>query len=217
MEYPRFVHPNTRIIMSNKLLVAALALSLAPVALAAQQDPETRVQTALDQAAASGIPTALLEARVAEGRAKGIPMDRIAAAVERRAASLARANEVLSGTRGLSEADLAAGADAIEAGIESAAIRSVIQQARSEDRPVAIAVLTFLHGEQGLPVDQALAKVTEALSRGPDALRSLPSQARGRGGAPGSVPAGPPAGVPAPGGRPGGDVPQRPVGGPGGG
>lgn len=199
---------------------ALTALLLAPGALAAQETPEARVRSAMDRAAAAGIPTSLLESRVAEGRAKGVPMDRIAAAVERRAEAIGRAREAMSSARGLTTADLAAGADAVEAGIGGGALRAVIEQARAEDRPVAIAVLTFLHGEQGMPVEQALARVTEALGRGPDALRTLPTRAAAagaRGGRPDGVGSGgPPSGVPAPGGKPGGGKPEG-VGRPGGG
>lgn len=198
--------------MKTHLTIAVAAVLALPGVLPAQATPEARVQSAIERAGAAGIPAALLETRVAEGRAKGIPMERIAIAVERRAEALGRARDALSGARGLTAADLAAGADAVEAGIGEGAIRAVIEQARAEDRPVAIAVLTFLHGEQGMPVEQALARVTEALGRGPAALRSLPSQAagaRGRGGRPDGVgQGGPPSGVPATGGKPAGGKPE---------
>lgn len=196
---------------------AVSAMLLAPVSTWAQQSPAERIEAAFERTAAAGIPTSLLETRVAEGRAKGVPMERIAAAIETRATALSRARDAMVNARGLREADLAAGADAIEAGIEAGALRSVIEQARTEDRPVAIAVLTYLHREEGLPVEQALTRVSEALQRGPDALRSLPqpAAARLRGGSLGAPEgAGPPSGVPGQGGRPGG----KPGGGrPGGG
>jgi hypothetical protein len=191
--------------MKNPTRVILLMALLLPVSLAAQQDPAARVRAAIGRAEAAGIPVSLLEARVAEGRAKGVPMDRIAVAVERRAAALTSARDAMSGPRALSEGELAAGADAVESGIGGEVLRALIEGARAEDGAVAIAVLTFLHREQGLPVDQALARVKEALSRGPDALRSLPAQAaaaRGRRGPPGTGgAAGPPAGVPGPGGQ----------------
>lgn len=208
--------------MSRYTSIALVTLLMVPAALTSQETPEARVRSAMDRAAAAGVPVSLLEARVAEGRAKGIAMDRIAQAVERRADALVRARAAMEGARGLTEADLAAGGDAMEAGIEAGALRTVIEQARAEDRPVAIAVLTYLHREQGMPVDQALARVGEALGQGPDALRSLPARAaaaRGRGGRPdGAGRGGPPSGVPAPGGRPGGGRPdgvgtRRPGGG----
>jgi hypothetical protein len=209
----------------NRYLLTML-LALVPVAATAQQDPAERVRTATQQAAAQGIPVVLLENRVAEGRAKGVPMERIAAAVERRAASLVRAQELMRrDARDLTAADLAAGADAMEAGIGDDALRVVMRHARAEDRPVAIAVLTYLHREQGVPVDRALELVRAAMARGPEALRNLPAQAaagQNRGGGPPEGvgnrpphagqgrPGGPPAAIPAPGERPGAGRPATP-------
>jgi hypothetical protein len=169
----------------------------------------------------------LLEDRVAEGRAKGGPMDRIALAVERRAEALATAQSAMRPVAPrLSNADLVAGANAVESGIPAGALRQVVQNARAEDRPVAISVLTFLHLEQGMPVEQALDRVTEALARGPEALRNLPAQAAAaRRGPPADRPGpvggagrpdqpGPPSGVPGPGQRPGGARPDGAGGGP---
>lgn len=212
--------------MTNRyLLLALFLLLLAPLSAAAQQSAEARIESAKRRATAAGIPTTLLDSRIAEGRAKGVPMDRIAAVVERRAASLAAARQAMSGARALSEADLAAGADAVEAGIGGQALREVIAGARAEDRPVAIAVLTYLHREQGMGVEQALAQVRAASARGPEALRNLPAQARaggmGRGGPPAGVGnrpdvgrgrpgGGPPAALPAPGQQPGAGKPDNP-------
>jgi hypothetical protein len=170
------------------------------------QTPEQRIEATTRRLTELNLPTSPIELRVAEGRAKGVPLDRIAAAVERRAEALVSAAAVLrASTSNPSVPELAAGADAIEGGIPTSALQQVIQGARAEDRPVALSVLTYLHRERGLPVDQALARVTEALREGPEALRSLPTgagrppeQARGaavRGAAPGG---GPPVNAPGP-------------------
>jgi hypothetical protein len=201
----------------NRYLVVLVTALVVPVSLAAQ-DPGARIRAAEARTAAAGIPVSLLEMRVAEGKAKGIPMDRIASVVERRATSLLDAKAAMdpASTR-LTAAELGAGADALERGIDGRSLRTVIQEARSEDRAVAIAVLTYLHGEGGLPVDRALARVTQALKKGPGALRDLPAQAaaerasQGRGG-PGANPGrgrgqGPPEGVPARGSKPGSGKP----------
>jgi hypothetical protein len=216
--------------MKRYLMLAALGLALASTSAAAQQGAAARIETAKRSIAAAGIPASLLETRIAEGRAKGIPLDRIAAVVERRAAALVEARRGMAGARGLGAADLGAGADAVEAGIDADAIRSVIAGAREQDRPVAIAVLTYLHRERGLPVDQALARVRAAMAKGPDALRSLPAKAAAEGrhgpkdgvgeaarAGKGNHGGGPPAAVPGPGHRPGSGKPDRPDGGPGGG
>jgi hypothetical protein len=125
---------------------------------------------------AAGIPAALLEGRVAEGRAKGVSVERIAASVERRAASLTAALQAMTGpVRDLSAADLNAGADAIEAGIPGAYLHALTELVHGPDRPVAIAVLAQLRRD-GLAAAPAYARVTAALGEGPDALRTLPSQ-----------------------------------------
>jgi hypothetical protein len=209
--------------MKRSLMVTVMLLAAVPGVLAAQQDAVARIDAARRQTVEAGIPVSLIETRVAEGRAKGVPMERIAAAVERRAASLAEAHRAMAAAQSLTEADLSAGADAVEAGIGRDAIRAVIEGARADDRPVAIAVLTYLHQEAGIPVEQALGQVRGALARGPDALRNLPAQAeaaRGRRGPPEGVgqgrPAGvgggPPSGVPAPGQKPGAGKPANPGG-----
>lgn len=201
-------------------ILAALALTTLP--LSGQQDPTARIEAANRRVVAAGIPLSLLESRVAEGTAKGVPLDRIAAAVERRAAALLRAREaMIPVTRVLSEADLSAGADAVEAGIQGRALREVVEQVQAEDRPVALAVLTYLHREQGIPVYDALGQVKEAAKKGSEALRELPAQAaaRGRRGPPKDrgpdavrgqgkgKGGGPPDALPAPGKKPGAGKP----------
>lgn len=207
--------------MKRYTFVLAMVLWAAPMGLEAQQrSPEARIEAARRQAQGGGIPVALLDNLIAQGRAKGAPMDRIAVAVERRAVALTRAHDAMRGARGLTAADLAAGADAVEAGIEEGSLRTLIGRAKAEDRPVAIAVLTYLHRE-GMPVDNALERVSDALAKGPDALRELPAQARavgrrngagrpeGVGRAPGGVAkGGPPSALPTPGQRPGSGRPE---------
>lgn len=210
--------------MKRYLVIAAVAVALAPMGATAQQGPAERIEAARRSTAAAGIPTSLLETRIAEGRAKGIPEARIAAVVERRAAALAEARQAMAAANGLNTADLAAGADAVEAGIGGQTLRAVIEGARAEDRPVAIAVLTYLHREQGIPVDEALVHVRTAMGQGSEALRTLPDRAAaarerrgppqgiGKPGGAGGRPAGagPPAGIPAPGQKPGSGKPDNP-------
>ncbi|MEX2572488.1 MAG: hypothetical protein WD737_14405 [Gemmatimonadota bacterium] len=212
-----------------------LALALLPASLAGQQagDPGARIEAALARAQAAGVPEALLRNRIAEGQAKGVPMERIAAAVERRATALTRASEVMRGTIGApTSADLSSTADALEAGIGAESVAEIARASSAEDRPVAIAVLTYLHDQQGMPIGQAMAQVRAAMQRGSEALRTLPAQAaaargRGQGGPPAGAgpPAGvgrgnsggggPPQGVPGQGQRPGGGGPPDSPGSPG--
>lgn len=212
----------------------ALWLVLAAFPAAAHaQDAQQRIEAARRRAESAGIPVALLDSKVAEGRAKGVPMDRIAVAVERRLGSISRAREAMAGAprnAPVSSADLSVGADAIEAGVEPGALGRLAAAAPGDRRAVAIAVLTELVS-QGESSERALARVSAALQRGPDALRRLPGEAAsersrgngpppgrgnpGQGGARGRGQGGPPAAVPGPTERPGqgkgrGNNPNRP-------
>src|SRR5262245_20266384 len=96
-------------------IVAAALLGAAPVN-AQVQPPQDRINTALARARQVGIPVALLESKIAEGKAKGVSMERIAAAIERRQAALERASQALRGGTAATST-LAVGADAIESGV----------------------------------------------------------------------------------------------------
>jgi hypothetical protein len=198
--------------MKYWIAVAAVAsaLSGADVANAQGQAPQERINGALSRARGAGIPVALLESKMAEGKAKGIPLERIAAAIERREGALERASQALRGNPG-DAASLSVGADAIESGVNEAVLKAVAENAPRDRRTVAIAALTQLVQQGDVP-EAALAKVRDALKRGPDALTNLPSDAahgRGRGssngqgsgnsGGHGGTESGSPAGVPAPG------------------
>ena len=207
----------------RRFVLAALLL-FAPLSWAAAQGtPERRIEAARQRAASAGIPVALLDGKVAEGRAKGVPADRIAAAVERRLASLQRARDAMAGQPpavALTAADLTVGADAVEAGVDPGVLGRLARAAAPDRRAVAIAVLTELV-QQGLASETALQRVAAALARGPEELRRLPGEqgaAHGRAQAPHGPPdvrgtanaaahggrangGGPPASVPGPGDR----------------
>lgn len=207
--------------MFRALVVLWLALAAFPAA-AHAQDPQQRIDAARRRAESTGIPVALLDSKVAEGRAKGVPMDRIAVAVERRLTALARAREAMAAApRGapVTQGDLSVGADAIEAGVSPEVLGRLTVAAPGDQRAVAINALTQLvrNGESS---ERALAQVTRAMQQGPEALRRLPGEAadRGRGNGPppgrgqgqqngargrGRGQGGPPAAVPGPTERPG--------------
>jgi hypothetical protein len=202
------------------VVIAMLALTGA-AASAQVQPPQDRINTALARARQVGIPVALLESKIAEGKAKGVSLERVAVAIERRQAALERANAALRGQADAT-ASLGVGADAIESGVSEVVLRAVAADAPRDRRNVAIAALTELV-KQGHAPEAALGRVRDALKRGPDALSNLPAEAaagrrgggppggQGRGNAGGRAGGepGPPAGVPAPGkpsqaGKPGG-------------
>jgi hypothetical protein len=213
-----------------RVVAGVLVVLLGGVLAAAAQTPQARIDAALARATDAGIPVALLQSKIAEGRAKGVSLDRIAAAVERRGVALEHARDVLRGPREVDQAGLGIAADAVEAGIGDAALAAVAESAPRDRRAVAIAVLTELVS-RGRSQETALNQVRDALKKGPEALANLPAQAgaapgsRGGGaanrpeeaGANGRGNAAPPAAVPAPGGetqpaRPGGppSSPGRP-------
>ena len=199
-----------------KIAIAAavtLCVACADVAVAQVQPPQDRINTALARAKQVGIPVSLLESKIAEGKAKGVSLERIAAAIERRESNLEHASQVLKGVQGTADADLAVAADALESGVSDAVLKAVSEAAPRDRRAVAIAALTQLV-QMGHASDVALARVREALKGKPEELLNLPAQeGRGRGRGPDPVPAadaasgrgnagnsgGPPASVPAPG------------------
>jgi len=156
--------------MKYRIAVAALTLALSGAnAVNAQvQPPQDRINTALSRARQVGIPVALLESKMAEGKAKGISLERIAAAIERREGALERASQALRGNPS-DAASLSVGADAIESGVNETVLKALADDAPRDRRTVAIATLTQLVQQGDLPA-AALAKVRNALKRGPDAL-----------------------------------------------
>jgi hypothetical protein len=167
--------------MRRKTLFLAAALALAPAVLAAQDSTsaagggaDARVHAALETALAAGIPVSLLERKIAEGKAKGVPMDRIAAAVDARLAALTKAQDALAkgGLQHPSEGELSVAADAVQGGVSATALATISQTAPQDRRAVAIAVLTDLVALGHTP-ESALEQVQSALARGPEALANL--------------------------------------------
>ena len=187
--------------MKRSIGFAAL-LTLAPLAVGAQVQTQSRTQAqvqaqtqaqarvnaALETALEAGIPTALLERKVAEGKAKGVPMERIAAAVETRLEALIRAQEVMQRAKleSTTEGELSLAADAVQAGVSETALLEISKRAPQERRAVAVAVLADLVA-LGHASENALARVTAALNKGNQALVNLQtrtsSELRARGAA----------------------------------
>lgn len=173
--------------MRSKLWCLGAALVLSPAALFAQ-DASARVDAALSSALEAGIPVTLLEQKIAEGKAKGVPMDRIAAAVEKRLEALTHAQEAMTkaGVEHPTEGELSVAADALQGGVSQTALAAISEQSSGDNRVVAIAVLTDLVAMGHLP-EEALARVQTALARGPEALANLPAEAAGHAATPGGI------------------------------
>jgi hypothetical protein len=177
--------------MRSKTLCLAAALILAPAALLAQDSTtaagpaagaDARIDAALSTALDAGIPVSLLERKIAEGKAKGVSMDRIAAAVQHRLDGLLKAQDALqkAGLESTTEGELSVAADAVQGGVSQTALAAISQRSTDGSRAVAIAVLTDLVAQGHVP-DQALAQVEAALARGPEALANLSAESAGAG------------------------------------
>lgn len=164
--------------MKSRLFISMVSAALlAPVAVKAQsaaasataqaqaKTPKARIDAAMQAAARANVPASLLESKVAEGEAKRVPQERIAAAVEARLQALVRAAETMdrADVEANSAAELAVAADALQAGVSENALIKVSRNASPERRVVAVAVLADLV-RLGQDSEPALTRVTAALS-----------------------------------------------------
>ncbi len=140
--------------------------------------PQARIDAAMETALEAGIPTSLLESKVSEGKAKGIPMARIAAAVEARLQGLTRAQTALqqAGLTAASSGELLVASEALGAGVSERALIQVTRDAPAERRAVATAVLADLV-RLGYDEGAASARLNGALSGAPEALVNLRAEA----------------------------------------
>jgi hypothetical protein len=126
--------------------------------------PQARIDAAVSAATEAKIPVELIRSKVAEGEAKRVPMERIAAAVEARLSGLVRASEAM--TRAdvtvQNAGELGVAADALDAGVSESALVSVTRETPPERRTVAIAVLADLV-LLGHASDRALTRVSAAV------------------------------------------------------
>jgi hypothetical protein len=135
--------------------------------------PQARIDAAMSVAAEAKIPAELIKSKVAEGEAKRVPPERIAAAVEARVTSLVRASETMkkADVTMQNAGELAVSADALDAGVSESALISVTREAPPERRTVAIAVLADLV-LLGNASERALTRVSAAV-RSSAALANL--------------------------------------------
>ena len=181
---------NTTLITT--LLIAAPALAVAQEtgaeaagqakaaaeATAQTATPEARIEAAMQAAAEAEIPVSLLESKVQEGRAKGVPMERVAAAVETRLEALVRARNTLAeaGAGAVTAGELLVTAEALRVGVSENALAQVVAKAPAERRAVATAVLTDLV-RLGYDSGAAWTRLQASLSSGPEALVNLRAEA----------------------------------------
>jgi hypothetical protein len=170
-------------------MAVMIGLTLLPT-VAVAQTPEEQVAAALTRAESAGIPVSLLQSKIDEGKAKGIPMDRIAAAIDARLKGLEQARAAMTkSSSDVNAAELSVGADAIGAGVSAAVLAEIAASTGHDKRAVAIAALTQLV-QQGIVSEAALTRVQDALARGPQALANLASQSGGHASPNAGAPAG---------------------------
>jgi len=129
------------------------------------RSPQARIDAAMSAAAEAKVPAELVKSKIAEGEAKRVPPDRIAAAVEARVTSLVRASQTMKrgGADAQNAGELSVTADALDAGVSENALIRVTREAPAERRTVAIAVLADLV-RLGNGSDRAFTRVNGALT-----------------------------------------------------
>lgn len=155
----------TPLLIAAPTMLSAQSAAARADAQARARTPEARIEAAMQTAARAEVPVSLVESKVAEGRAKRVPEERIAAAVEARVGALVRASETLRRARveAASEGELSVAADALEAGVSQNALIRISRNASDDHRVVAVAVLSDLV-RLGHASETALTRVSAALS-----------------------------------------------------
>lgn len=217
----------TMLFLAMGVLSRLVAQEVAPSRLAGRVAPEVAhaVTAIADSAAQRGLPVEPLIRKALEGGAKGVPADRIIAAVRLEAAHLAEAADAVRSAGGPPEAEaVEAGGYAINAGLSP---KDVAALARTSRVPDALAASLRTSGTLvalGVPAAQAVSLVQQWLQAGrsPGEVLLLPQQlqaAMARGAAPAQAAAevgrgSPPTTTPSPGrappSPPGKDRPHRP-------
>jgi len=155
-----------------------------PAVLLAQDDRMERVRQAfpaetvveiegiLANAEAAGVPSGPLVDKALEGAAKRVPGDRVVVALSAYAARLRETRTLVGGDRGV--ASVVAGADALRRGVPQQMVGTLAHQHQG-DIAVPLVVLADLV-ETGVPADQALGMVEEALAQGhpPEEMLAIP-------------------------------------------
>ncbi len=173
------------------LVLALIAGTVLPCGLVAQDvaarlegrvAPEVRqaVQGIAADVAARGLPVEPLVQKAIEGGAKGVPADRVIAAVRAVAARLAEAADALRGAAiAAPGADVVeGGADALNAGLSADQVRELALASRPPYDPALTLRVAATLAALGVPPKQTVALVLGMISAGraPGDLLGLPGQ-----------------------------------------
>ncbi|UCF20395.1 MAG: hypothetical protein JSU87_03035 [Gemmatimonadota bacterium] len=136
----------------------------------------SRIEGILAESEAAGVPTGPLYAKALEGVAKGVPADRVVAALNAYAEHLQNALSLVGAGHGA--AAVVAGADALRRGVPVEAVRSLASQ-YSGDLAVPLVVMGDLI-ETGVPADGAYEVVQDALQKQqtPEEMLAIPGAVR---------------------------------------
>jgi hypothetical protein len=136
-----------------------------------------QIEAVASSAQQEGIPGDILFNKALEGAAKHVPPDRILPAVQAYASRLRAAQGAFGAEAG--GPLLVAGADALQRGVSAGLLRG-LGGGDPEPSPMAVLVLSDLV-EAGVPGDQALTLVREAVRRraGDQRMLDLPAEVRG--------------------------------------
>jgi rhodanese-related sulfurtransferase len=144
--------------------------------------PELRraVKSIAADAAARGLPVDPLVQKAIEGAAKGVPADRVIAAVRALAGRLAQAKEALreAGFAAPSGDVLEGGADALNAGLSGREVRDLVVASRAPYDPALTLRVAATLAALGVPAKQTLELLQGMISSGrsPTDLLGLPGQ-----------------------------------------
>ena len=138
------------------------------------------VRSIAADAAAHGLPVDPLVQKAIEGGAKGVPGDRVIAAVRALAGRLAEAKEAVSeaGVAAPSGDVVEGGADALNAGISKGQVGELVRVSRPPQDPALTLRVAATLAALGVPATQAIQLVQGMISAGrsPSDLLGLPGQ-----------------------------------------
>ena len=138
------------------------------------------VRSIAADAAAHGLPVDPLVQKAIEGGAKGVPGDRVIAAVRALAGRLAEAKEAVSeaGVAAPSGDVVEGGADALNAGLSKGQVGELVRVSRPPQDPALTLRVAATLAALGVPATQAIQLVQGMISAGrsPSDLLGLPGQ-----------------------------------------
>ena len=138
------------------------------------------VQRLVDSAAAVGLPVEPLRERAIEGGAKGVPAERVIAAVRSLAARLGQAAAAAraAGIARPSADVIEAGAFALNAGLDQREVEALVRRSRPPYTPAATLRVAGTIAALGVPAGETAQVVEEAMDAGtaPGELLDLPQE-----------------------------------------